>query len=339
MNNMLKGKIFYIFTFLVALVLIIISQSSRDRSQAIIAQVESQKTAVSFHKPVRVKNIEVISGQEIKKGQVLLEVERPDLILDKEKNFNEKQRLLSDRRKLELDYKSTLNLLMIETDQKVVRLEADMVQLKNEMEMNESLYSQISGLVDIDSSVVDNRWPELIKLNSLKEEIRLLKNHLKSERERLKILLEEDLRTVDLRLVLIDQEINELEKEEQSLVQKAPFDGTIGNVNAQLMELIPPFKTIISIYESHPTIIKAYMNDKIHYTIKVGDKVTVESFNRTYQINGEVFEIGARIVPYPKQINSPTQVALWGQEIFVKIPEQNNFLNGEKVFVIIKPNQ
>jgi len=336
---MLKGKIFYIFTFLVALLLIIISQSSRDRSQAIIAQVESQKTAISFHKPIRVKNINVIPGQEIKKGQVLLEVERPDLILDKEKNSNEKQRLLSNRRKLELDYNSMLNLLMIERDQKVVRLETDMVQLKNEMEMNKSLYSQISGLVDIDSSAVDDQLPELIKLNSLKEEIRLLKNHLISERERLKILLEEDLRTVNLRLILIDQEINVLEEEEQSLVQKAPFDGTIGNVNAQLMELIPPYKTIISIYESHPTIIKAYMNDRIRYTIKVGDKVTVESFNRTYQINGEVLEIGARIVPYPKQINSPTQIELWGQEIFVKIPEQNNFLNGEKVFVIINPKQ
>ena len=116
--------------------LIILSQSSRDRSQAIVAQVESQKTAISFRRPIRVKNIDIIPGQEVKKGQVLLEVERPDLILDMEKRLNEQQSLLSDRKKLELDYKSTLNLLMIETDQKVVRLEADILQLKNEMEIN-----------------------------------------------------------------------------------------------------------------------------------------------------------------------------------------------------------
>jgi hypothetical protein len=64
--------------------------------------------------------------------------------------------------------------------------------------------------------------------------------------------------------------------------------------------------------------------------------VIVESTNRSYHIEGKIIEIGARIIEYPNRLKTNQNVAMWGQELFIKIPEQNDFLNGERVFVNIK---
>ena len=75
------------------------------------------------------------------------------------------------------------------------------------------------------------------------------------------------------------------------------------------------------------------MNEKNRYNLNVGDSVLVESANRNYKISGTVVEIGSRIVSYPTRLLEIQDRKIWGQEIFVRIPENNQFLNGEKVYV------
>lgn len=335
----MRKKVFYIIWFVVVVFLIILSLSYHDRSQAIVAQVESQKTAISFQKPVRIKKIHVVPGQEIKIGQLLLEIERPDLVLDMDKLINQKNAVISKQSKSIQDFNSRIRLLEIETANKITRLDAEAEELTARMEINNLNYSRIAALVDVDSSDSDMTMEEnlllRIRINSLNKEVLLLQNHFTSEKERWKILLDRDLEIISGNLLLLDKEIEVLKEEERSLIQRATFDGTIGNVSVQLLELIPPYETIISIYESHPTLIKAYMNETNQYEVQVGNKVIVESTNREYQIDGEIVEIGSRFVAYPDQIRIPNQPDIWGQEIFIKISPDNRFLNGEKVFVNI----
>jgi len=335
----MRKKVFYIIWFVVVVFLIILSLSYHDRSQAIVAQVESQKTAISFQKPVRIKKIHVVPGQEIKIGQLLLEIERPDLVLDMDKLINQKNAVISKQSKSIQDFNSRIRLLEIETANKITRLDAEAEELTARMEINNLNYSRIAALVDVDSSDSDMTMEEnlllRIRINSLNKEVLLLQNHFTSEKERWKILLDRDLEIISGNLLLLDKEIEVLKEEERSLIQRATFDGTIGNVSVQLLELIPPYETIISIYESHPTLIKAYMNETNQYEVQVGNKVIVESTNREYRIDGEIVEIGSRFVAYPDQIRIPNQPDIWGQEIFIKISPDNRFLNGEKVFVNI----
>jgi HlyD family secretion protein len=68
----------------------------------------------------------------------------------------------------------------------------------------------------------------------------------------------------------------------------------------------------------------------------VGQVVNIESTNRSYQIEGKIFEIGARIIEYPDRLKTNQNIPMWGQELFIKIPQENKFLNGERVFVKIK---
>jgi multidrug resistance efflux pump len=124
--------------------------------------------------------------------------------------------------------------------------------------------------------------------------------------------------------------------EEQELVKKADFIGTVGSVNAQEGELLSPYSTILSLYDLNPTVIKAIMNEGYKYQAEVGQVVNVESTNRSYQIEGKIIEIGARIIEYPNRLKTNQNIPMWGQELFIKIPEENDFLNGERVFVKIK---
>lgn len=60
-----KNKLFYLFIFLAVVILIAFSFSSVKRSNAIIASVESQKTAISFRKPVQVRAIHKIGRAHV----------------------------------------------------------------------------------------------------------------------------------------------------------------------------------------------------------------------------------------------------------------------------------
>ena len=334
----MKSRLFYIFIILASGLLIYFAFTSQKRTNAIVASVESQKTAISFQKAVQIKAIHVNEGQQIKEGQLLLEVERPDLIMDRTKIDNDRKLEISKKNKLESDYNSKLKLLDIEIQGKVQRLESEIAQLEAEIKLAQDRFNNVRQLANSSGSTTN---PELeadkIKLESLKTEKTNLLDYSISEKRRFKELLDADLKAIDLRIDLIDQEEKALQMEESTLKQYAPFDGTIGNVNAQLMELIEPFETIISLYEPLPTTIKAYINQDSKEVIQVGQVVSVESVARPYNSRGEVIEIGARIVQYVDPSLPPGSTALYGKEVFIRLPSDNQFLYGEQVYVYLTP--
>lgn len=333
----LKNSLFYIAVSIIAIVLLVFALSSSQRSDAIMANVESQKTAISFQKPVKIKALKVSEGQKVHTGQILLEVERPDLLLDRDKLENEKQRELSKKQKVLTDYQSKIKLLDIEIGGKIERLQSEVEQLEAELDYESNAYSDILTLAGVDSAAtLPENKEKAIQIASLNNEIKRLKEYLDSEKSRDKLLLDEDLKSIDLQLDIINKELKNLELEESTLIRRAPFDGTIGNVNSQLLELVPPYETIISLFEERPSMIKAHLNYESPYEVTVGQPVRVESTGRPYFTEGEIVEIGARIVSYRDPalpVNAPD---MQGREIFVKIPSDNDFLYGEQVFVFVK---
>ena len=132
-----------------------------------------------------------------------------------------------------------------------------------------------------------------------------------------------------------EQEIVELENENGQLLRRAEKKGTIGNMFVQRNELVPPYKTLFTVYDLNPTLIKAFVQEQGVQNLRIGARVMVESINRKYEIEGQIIEIGSRVTAYPDKINPLTNQKSYGQEIFVNIPNDNDFLNGEKVFVYI----
>ncbi len=328
---MIRKAFFYVFLLLTAAILFFYAIRKKDRSLAIVAEVEPQKTAISFHKPVRIKAIHVKPGQKVKKGDLLLEVERPDLALDIQNTQNELRQLESAFQKLEDNFHLERQLNQVSHNQRILKIDQELKELEYSQKADSSLYANLasSAVTRVDQEVAIEK-EKLLRTRTLELE------RFRKENQQLNINLKADQERVSIRKQIVTDELLSLENEISNLLQFATLDGTIGSVSVQLQELVSPFNTILSIYDENPNIIKAYMNEKATADIQLGQLVMVEAINRKYAIEGEIIEVGSRIVSYPKQMNPLAQQPLWGREIFVQIPKENNFLNGEKVYVIIE---
>jgi hypothetical protein len=105
-----------------------------------------------------------------------------------------------------------------------------------------------------------------------------------------------------------------------------------------LNEIVPSFGTIVSLYEKHPSTLKAFIGTDSNFVLKPGDSVDVESSNREYNIPGKVIEVGARIVGYKDPADPVAAPERYGREIFISLPVDNSFLYGEQVYVFPRMN-
>jgi len=325
---------FIIFWILIGIVLLLASIFYKKQSDAIVAQVEPQRIAISFQKAVKIKSIHVIPGQDVEKGDLLVEVVRPDLMYDIDKASNDLNTFLQQKDMLVTNMNYQIQMTRLEMFSEIERIEEDIFQLRTQYEQNQGIKNALEGVEIFDDSTGSGfQSALLLQINYLekkKNQTEALYNQKASQLEEKK---KNEAEIIDLRINQQRKELELLENEANFLKNFSPVHGTIGDVTAQIGELIPPYTTVLSLYEINPTVIKAYMNEKNRYNIAVGDKVFVESANREYNISGSVIEIGSRIISYPTRLLEVQDRKIWGQEIFVKIPENNQFLNGEKVYV------
>jgi multidrug resistance efflux pump len=272
----------------------------------------------------------------VKMGDTVLIVSRPDLSLDIDKKNNELERLQSQIIQSEQDYRSKEALMRIETEGKINRLSMDLAELGIKLSQQKSVSNKLKDVIGNGHVGSFSDSLMLMKASSISQEISEVKNYTTKEFERLAIRARDEKELIERDIQLINRELTSLKDEYNSLIKIAAFNGIVGIVDVQLDELVPPFKTILSIYELKPTLIKAFMNETISYPINPGDEVRIVSENRLYSIEGFVLELGARITDYPEKIQPMQGIRSYGQEVFIRISESNHFLNGEKVFVYPK---
>jgi HlyD family secretion protein len=279
---MKSNGLFIGFWILLIAIVVVLATKFQDRDKGMIAQVENNVTAVSYETAVRIKAVHVVPGQQVDYGNLLLEVDLPEVI-------SEIRRLETEKRRLEVKLKETTR----------------------------QYFTDLGNTVNAAQS------------SGSTSKTRTANRQLVRQLARDTALPNDQVRTIDLLL-------RDLNQQASYRIAIAEFSGIIGSVHAQLDELVPPYTTVLTIYESQPTIIKAYLSERTANRSLIGQKVNVESYNRTYSISGRITEIGKRIVPYPSMIDpSLNGSQSYGQEIFIEIPDDNDFLNGEKVYVFL----
>jgi HlyD family secretion protein len=287
-----------------------------------------------------VLEIYVIPGQKVAPGDLLLRVERPDLLLDVERKKNELEQLRIERVVLQKEYEEKKKQLDIDREYRLEKLSAEKEQLKLTVENNLKISSQFGNLAGYsDTSEKQEKSYYEIALEALmKEENFVVSQHAQAMSANF-MIYQEELKLMEVLEGEREKELLSLMEEESQLIRKAEIHGTIGSISAQSGELLSPYSTILSIYELNPTVIKAIMNEGYKYDLAVGQVVKVESTNRLYKTDGVISEIGSRIIEYPIRLRSNQNIPMWGRELFIKIPEQNNFLNGERVIVSLKKSR
>ncbi len=331
---MIRSNLFVFIWLVILALLAFLGLNYKDKSKAMIAQVENQVTVISFQKSIRIKAIYVVPGQEVKKGDMLFVAESTNLEADIYKKNSELNSLKIQEIGLNRNYHLEQDILRSENSFKVMAIKNELNELMLEKRMQDQNSIKLKEIFD---GTINNQIDsiKLARILFLEKEIINQTKQMEARIVQMTSKFNQDTSLINGKIKILKNNLLKLELESAELIQYADQTGNIGNLFVQLNELVPPYQSILSIYSLNPTIIKAFINERGVSGLNVGAKVKVESTNRLYRISGEIIEIGSRITSFPEKLNAINGVNSYGQEIFVKISENNQFLNGEKVYVYI----
>lgn len=254
----------FILIWSASLLIVVGLNISVSKSYNFIGVTESSEVNINSKHAVVIKNINVIPGQRVQKGQLLIELERPGL------------------------------------EKKISEVNHELETLKNKYSLNEKL---TNALTSIKSDERDMENPLTLEMKSLKNQIELLN------------------------------------KEQDDLYIFAKFNGHIGSVNFKKGESVSPFAPIVTIHNKTPTFVRGYIHENISNKVDVAAKVFISNLTSDQKVNAEVTNIGTRIIEFPDRFIKTQGNKVWGREVLIKLPDTNEFLLGEKVFLEVRESK
>jgi multidrug resistance efflux pump len=299
---------------------------------------DTKETIINSDASVEIKSINVVQGQSIKIGDTLAILDRPEL----EIKISEISHMLSEykaRRTSETTFSiSEKRKIQAEQTEKINEIKAQIRELEAQYEMNKKLVAELRSVKRTELEPDDSAThPILAQIKSLHELLESARNPANIEIERItqKLMHGSDDPLVSQVQRLTD-ELALLQKERQKLVMVAQINGMIGSVKFKEGEKVSPFDTIITLHAAAPSYIKGYIHEAVYSYVSVGDTVTVQSIaDEKLGIAGKVVGVGSRIVDYPERLRKRADIAIWGREVIIKIPEDNNLLLGERVLISV----
>lgn len=301
-----------------------------DYSSIGITEVKEYK--INSEKSALIKSVKVVPGQQVKAGDLLLDLTSAELEMDIEKISNRIALL-----KVEQQSKSKLieaQVAYLEADQGISleEIETEIAQTKSEIQLNKKLTKELA--TNSDTSIwneADN--PLQVKLNSL--------NKQKVKQQQAILIKKTDIRQEGFidqqqlknQINLLEQELDLLNSEKAKLDKLATADGVVKNIYVKPGEQVSSYTPLLSITPVSPTMVIGYLAGKNNSAYSVGDSVHVSAYgNGNIKLIGKVIGYGA-VTELPEILQKSTAVKAFGREIFIEIPAPNNFANGEKVLI------
>ena len=293
----MKPNSIYIVGFLLAIALLFMFRGMKSESAFFYGFAENKETDISHDQDIMIKNILVSEGQEVKKGQILIEALNPEVP--------------QQMKGLEID---------LEIENQEVALRASRI----DSEIVEARLEQSIKLSEIDSQieVLQTKINQKNKIYEIVKEVDRPKSSMSNEEQEISLLSQERKSIVDLFDLKIEElkeqksklyvpsalkkdqielEASFLERKNDLLIIRAPVDGIVGNIQCKEGENISAFRTLVNFYKHNPTQVKGYIHESMILKVKKGDVLEVSSSLRPDHIfEGKVVGLGSRIVEIPE---------------------------------------
>lgn len=327
-----KLNSFYIFIFILFTSLLLINNRYFKGSSSFLGVTYAKEYKITSEKDAIIVDAYVVPGQTVQLGDLLLELESPELTLEIEKLRKEIGLMNSEKQEKEKLLESELQLF--QSEKKIIQgdIDSDIQLLEKEMNLNRSLTEEIlEGKANNISN--DSLSVFQLEINSIQQ-----KGLLKLEAIDIKILDKKqdhqfDQSQIQARIDLAEQELEWKLQEKDNLNKYATFSGVIENVYVKQGEHIEAFSSLVSINPVHPSSVVGYLVGKKERDKTLGEEVIVRSLEHPgIEIKGKIIGFGS-IVAVPEVLQKSTTVKAFGLEVFIEISEQNNFPVGEKIIV------
>lgn len=324
-------KLFYTVLISLVIALTIVTINIRRESTNFYGIAETKEMVISAEFGVEIKDMRITPGQSVKTGDTLMEMRSPEIDL----KISEYTHLINEmetRSKTQANLsKSELRQIKTENEARFIEILSELQQLQSQYEINRKLMKQLRSINTEDYGSNDSN-PTLIRIQNLKRELARI--------DKSNMILEENLRSqisfgVDPLQEMLKQYKDQLRlynEMKQKLFIIAPNDGIIGAIHYRKGEMVPAFDSIATIHSKSPSFVLGYIHENIYSSVSLGQTVMVHSItDKNNVLQGKVIGIGTRIVEYPIRLRIVQDYLMWGREVTIKLPSDNNFLLGEKV--------
>lgn len=296
---------------------------------------ESRATEINYNYPVVVERILVKPGQEVKAGEILVELSRrktKEILEDQKFRIAE---LKADEALWKKKLKNEIGELAVNKRNQISEVEAKIEKTQLELAYRKSL---VEGLTAISPEATAYKPLEetLLRFDQKKKDLEQLFD-LKIKGLEEELSLGQNPYREQIKRYLAEKAFDESQKV-QPIVVTAPSDGLVGNISCKEAEHIPSYSTLLTFYEPHSEIIEGYVHEDLTLEVKMGQEFTISSLKDehiTYQ--GKVIGLGSRIVEIPARLRKIDVFKAYGREVLIEIPTQNDFLQKEKVSILDVP--
>ena len=295
---------------------------------------ESSETIISLPSATEIVKVYVVPGQEVKVGDTIVVINRPDLTL----------RITELTRELD-NIEGRSNLSSAEIDQKVAEvkanletrrlaLSAEIRNLETEYESNKAISAKLASLKGSKSKAAEGSDAMAMRIKSLKNELAVATRSANEQIALLRGSNKLQKTSGKTEVANIRKELAELRKQQKELTQIAKENWVVGDVNVRDGEKVSAFAPIVTLAHKSPTLIRGYINEQVYQNTNIGEAVKVTTLAGTGKgVVGEVVGLSSRIVAFPARMWKMPEIPVYGREVTIKIPEENPFLLGEMVTI------
>jgi multidrug resistance efflux pump len=321
---------FYVFIGLLFVGMLYISgKYFKGSGNSSVGITQSKQYKINSEKSGLVKSVHVVPGQQVKAGDTLVELANQEMEIEADKLSNRITVLRSEQQEKAKRADSRINFIKAESGIAIEELDADIVEIKSELKMNQQLTKEFTSS-DTSSSPQEPQRQMITSLNQQKSK------HRQAMDIKIKDVLQES-NTEQIQLInqirLLEREQVLMEQETKSLSKYALSDGVIESIYVKEGEQVDAFTALMEINPVRPTTVVAYLVGKKSDILPIGAQVSVSSYDqRTAGVPGKVIGFGS-VNELPEILQKSTAVKAFGREVFIEIAPDNNFANGEKVLI------
>lgn len=298
----------------------------RSSGNSSVGVTYSKGFKINADKSAQVKSVMVVPGQQVKAGDVLIELTSFNLDLELSKLQNRITTLKSERAEKAKLAEAEIAYMKAELGIEIEKLNLEIAQTETELALNKKLTNEFSQ-----QTITDE--------NPLRQKIDALKVQRTKYEESISIKRKDILQETATEEYLLDNQVRLLEQEREMLISDkgnlrklATTDGVVESVFVKAGEQVDAYTALLSVNPVHPTTVIGYLVGKKN-TLPIGAEVTVRSYESSQHVStGKVIGYGS-VVQLPLILQKSTAVTGFGREFFIEIDGQNDFANGERVLI------
>jgi multidrug resistance efflux pump len=314
----MKVNGFYIFIFILfGAMLFVSSRYFKGSGDSSVGLAKSKAHTINSEKSSLVKAVPVVPGQQVKAGDLLIELSNQELDIELDKLEKSK---LAD---------SEIAFIKAESGIAIEELESDITEIKSELKLNQSLTSQFTKTDTTGSA----QHPQRLRIASLEQQKNKHRQAMNIKIEDIRQESNTEQNQLINQIKLLERERDLMLQERKNLSKFAMSDGVIESIFVKVGEQINAYTPLISVNPVRPTTVIAYLVGKRVDLFPIGAEVLVSSYDhRSIAVKGKVIGFGS-VNELPEILQKSTAVKAFGREVFIEISPDNNLANGEKVLV------